>query len=100
MKPAPPSTTARTYFGPAVPILEADHVVQLGRRGLEDVAVGLRDHPVPQQRRDVEGLAGAEELLLQRLALAAGLEEHLPLQHVDGLVLAAVVLQARGRGPC
>src|SRR5882762_5497024 len=83
-------------FYPAVAVLEPDHVVQLRRGGFEDVAVRLRDHPVAEERGDVERVAGVEDGLLQLLTFPAGLEAHHAGQHMDGLVLAQVVLEAEG----
>src|SRR5690606_34121214 len=80
----------------AVSVLETDDVVEVGGRGLEDVAVGDGLHPVDGAGGDAEALALADRDLLQLLDGGARPESHLPTEQVDRLVLALVVLEREG----
>src|SRR5262245_50692192 len=95
--PVMPVITAvvmRPSFPAAVPILEPHHVVQFGRRHLEDVRVLEGDHAVPEPGRDVPPVSGAEVHEPRRLALASHLEAEDTGENPNRLVLLAVVLQA------
>src|SRR5215471_14876337 len=59
---------------PAVGVLEADHVVELGRRDLEDLRVLEGHHAVARARRDVKGVARPHLLELRLFALLIVLE--------------------------
>src|SRR5689334_18369558 len=76
-----------------VAIFEPDHVVELGRRDLEDIGVLDRDHAVAQAGRDVEWLVGHQLARARRLAIGEEDQLHPAAQQHDRLVLDAVILQ-------
>src|SRR5437660_2339259 len=81
-------------LGPAIAVLETDHVVQLGRGRLDQIA---RHHGLELMyllRRNVDRLALRHAALDQRLALLQP-QDDLPREHVDRFVLLVVVLQGQ-----
>src|SRR5919198_5393794 len=85
---------------PPVAVLEADHVVQLGGRHLEDVGVLAGRDAVARARRDVPAVARPEPDRPPLPAFVAHLEVQAPREHTHGLLLHPVVLQAeRLAGP-
>src|SRR5262249_54042365 len=87
--------------GAPVAVLEADDVVQLGGRHLEDVAVLDPGHAVDGAGRDVEGVARLhlEPAQLRGLAPASRLEEHPAGLDQDRLVRQVVVLERQALAP-
>src|SRR5947207_8074431 len=82
--------------GSSVAVFEAHDVLELGRRDLEDGRVLDRTEPVDGPRHEAEGRARADHLGLQdALARRAGLQLGPPFEHVPGLVLDLVELQAQ-----
>jgi hypothetical protein len=53
-------------FGATVAIVEADYIVELGRRDLDDIRVLDRDHPMPEAGCDVKRLARRELAALKK----------------------------------
>src|SRR5690242_7001049 len=80
---------------PAVVILEPDDVVQLRRRHLEDSSVFDRLQPVHRTGWEAERLPGPDHLFLEDpLPRLAELDPRPALEHVPGLVLLVVELEA------
>src|ERR687897_2314372 len=78
----------------SVAVLEAHEVVQLGRRGLEDVAIHHRLDLVDELRWNVHGLTGLERPRYERLPRLSA-EDELAREHVHRLVLLIVILKTQ-----
>src|SRR5439155_18582699 len=78
--PLPASGTMTLSLGTAIAVLETDHVVQLGRRGLEQIARHHRLELMDLLGGDVERLALGHAPLDQRFALLQA-QNDLPGEH-------------------
>src|SRR5207248_437472 len=80
----------------AVIVRQADDVVEIRGRDLDDQRVLERAHAVHRARCEVERVACADFLLLELLPDAAELERGAPFLDVPRLVLPLVVLERQG----
>jgi hypothetical protein len=76
----------------SVAVLEAHEIVQLGRRGLEDVAIHHRLDLVDELWWNVHGLTRLERPRDERLS-GLSAEDELAREHVHGLVFLIVILK-------
>src|SRR5262245_27555212 len=89
-------TTSMSRFEAAVSVLEANDVLDLGRRDLEDGRVLERLHAVNRARAHAEGCSGPDDLRVRRLvARRAELDLRAARMDQPRLVLHAVELEAQ-----
>src|SRR5574337_1591629 len=91
--PLPASGMIACISHPPVPVFQPDHVIQGGRRGFQHVAVHHGLDLVDHGRPDPHRLAGPERAGVEGIAFPDP-QNQLALQHMHGLVLALVILQA------
>src|SRR5688572_10115101 len=90
--PLPASGMITCMSASSVSVLEAHQVVELGRGGLEHVAVHHRLDLVDQLGRNMDRLAGLERSADKRVS-GLGPKNELSGQHMHGLVLLVVILE-------
>ena len=81
--------------GAPVAIFQANDIVQLGGRYLDDIGVDKRDHAVAQARLDVKRLLRPKLGGGQRIAAFGVFEAQAAVKDHDRLVLAVVILQRK-----